>query len=694
MSKLEHALKLISSTPEREEKIAPAIQRPRQRFAQKLQPYVLGGAILAYAAPAEAQWITQNNPTWGQQNFYDGSPSIYPDTGLNRTAVFQNNNDLYCSTTNDGGNTWSPEQLVGISTGVYGATICAGNAECPTPKLVYSIGHFQGTKVFTADFNLATCQTSNETQIGQDMFLPNDYPYSHQATGTIYLMQGSTVRYTSPNSFNPQVVTLPMGFNTVNAVAVWSGCSYGNSGDCIMISSEDCPPGMLGNFDLCVAEFDVNTHSVVGNFQELTTAFPGTNMSILDNNDQATPFVGAEQLCLSDDWQIACYDAVICGDGNMEGVEQCDDGVNNGVLCNAPYNGSCNYCTTNCTIDTVQGSLCGDMVCDSGDGEDSMNCASDCMSGAGGAGGSGGGPGGAGGSETGGGGAGGGMMEECGNGIQEAGEQCDNGVNNTDQECIAPVGEQCTYCDTNCESHTVQGTCEVVNVNGEGNQIVSCDNDAKTAQVHVLTAGTVVMGDKTTTVEAVHSSDGCTFAFSKPGAVYLTDGSCDFTEDEPESTDDKYATGHKGSVLGAVGSKARYFVPLEFNDDPANPVLVAMTAVEADHYLYDANNCPAKSASDLQKMCKPVATGIKEAKKMNEIPQGTTLYKNVSTGDVSPDPQELLPKVADPVPGEPKGCGACEIGAPEDVQGQFHGEILTLIAAAAAMAKRKNTKKQ
>lgn len=53
---------------------------------------------------------------------------------------------------------------------------------------------------------------------------------------------------------------------------------------------------------------------------------------------------------------------VICGDGNLDPGEQCDDGTQNGVPCNPPYGGSCQYCSSSCQIVTLNGPYCGDGI--------------------------------------------------------------------------------------------------------------------------------------------------------------------------------------------------------------------------------------------------------------------------------------------------------------------------------------------
>ncbi len=51
----------------------------------------------------------------------------------------------------------------------------------------------------------------------------------------------------------------------------------------------------------------------------------------------------------------------VCNDGSvLSGVEQCDNGAANGVLCTPQYGLTCNYCKTDCSIETVSGAFCGD----------------------------------------------------------------------------------------------------------------------------------------------------------------------------------------------------------------------------------------------------------------------------------------------------------------------------------------------
>ena len=53
----------------------------------------------------------------------------------------------------------------------------------------------------------------------------------------------------------------------------------------------------------------------------------------------------------------------VCGDGHSyNGVETCDEGDQNGVVCTADYQDTCAYCTVSCQYTVVSGAYCGDQV--------------------------------------------------------------------------------------------------------------------------------------------------------------------------------------------------------------------------------------------------------------------------------------------------------------------------------------------
>jgi len=55
----------------------------------------------------------------------------------------------------------------------------------------------------------------------------------------------------------------------------------------------------------------------------------------------------------------------VCGDGEVySGVESCDDGSDNGTACDASYDSTCHYCTANCQYKTSSGEYCGNGTID------------------------------------------------------------------------------------------------------------------------------------------------------------------------------------------------------------------------------------------------------------------------------------------------------------------------------------------
>jgi len=73
-----------------------------------------------------------------------------------------------------------------------------------------------------------------------------------------------------------------------------------------------------------------------------------------------------------------------CGNGVIEGTEQCDDGVNNNVPCTPLYGSSCIYCSGTCTNVTLIGEYCGDSIingaeqCDDNNTISGDGCSSTC----------------------------------------------------------------------------------------------------------------------------------------------------------------------------------------------------------------------------------------------------------------------------------------------------------------------------
>ena len=73
----------------------------------------------------------------------------------------------------------------------------------------------------------------------------------------------------------------------------------------------------------------------------------------------------------------------VCGNGILEGEEECDDKDDNGLACQAGYGETCFYCSNSCAVIELEGPYCGDGVinggeeCDDGP-EGSDTCTTEC----------------------------------------------------------------------------------------------------------------------------------------------------------------------------------------------------------------------------------------------------------------------------------------------------------------------------
>jgi len=135
----------------------------------------------------------------------------------------------------------------------------------------------------------------------------------------------------------------------------------------------------------------------------------------------------------------------VCGDGNLDSGEDCDEGSLNGILCYAGYSEFCTYCSNSCFLKTIFGPYCGDGMIDScyeecetdsdcnDYNENTIDTCDECSC-----------------SYE--------VLPYCGNGNLDSGEECDDGNNINGDGCSAI-----------CETEIPQSIC--------GNGIIECNEE-------------------------------------------------------------------------------------------------------------------------------------------------------------------------------------------------------------------------
>ena len=161
---------------------------------------------------------------------------------------------------------------------------------------------------------------------------------------------------------------------------------------------------------------------------------PGTTSTGSESSTDAptgttTPGACGDAVCDAGEPESCPEDCVSCGDGLVDGGEQCDDGPDNddGYSAEKHCNASCDGFAPHC----------GDDVCRAGD-EDPAKCPMDCVA------------------------------PVCGNGVTEAGEQCDAGVKGNpthsadcDDDCTKPMcgdGNVNPMTDEQCDDGNIADT--------------------------------------------------------------------------------------------------------------------------------------------------------------------------------------------------------------------------------------------
>lgn len=140
-------------------------------------------------------------------------------------------------------------------------------------------------------------------------------------------------------------------------------------GDGIVNGNEQCDDGNNSNNDACLNDC-TNASCGDGYLWFGIEECDGDQPKLCQTENG---YLGNQSCNLDCKWG-ECISFESCGDGIVNGSEQCDEGENNGKTCTPEYGSSCNYCSENCTLETLQGPYCGDGVkngseeCDGTDG--------------------------------------------------------------------------------------------------------------------------------------------------------------------------------------------------------------------------------------------------------------------------------------------------------------------------------------
>ncbi len=164
----------------------------------------------------------------------------------------------------------------------------------------------------------------------------------------------------SCTSYDTCTTTLYCGDGTLTSPP--EECEY-TDGNADGIPDLSCNAPYSGSCDYCDNSCKIQTN------YSIETCGDGIIQSppeVCDGNTQScttTDGYSGIQTCKSDCTGFElCVSSEYCGDGIINGNEQCDEGSNNGIVCDASYDGSCEYCDSSCKIQTVTGPYCGDGI--------------------------------------------------------------------------------------------------------------------------------------------------------------------------------------------------------------------------------------------------------------------------------------------------------------------------------------------
>jgi|GEM_PF-2244302 len=151
--------------------------------------------------------------------------------------------------------------------------------------------------------------------------------------------------------------------------------------DCILQTY--CGNGQIDPGEQCDGNLGVGAHQTCNQCTLVNLPYCGDGIKNGDEQCDGQDGVGAHQTCSA---TCTLVDVPYCGDSQVnQASEQCDAGQSNGQVCVPQYGGNCSYCSTECTNVTVTGPKCGDGVlngneqCDDGNIVNGDGCSSVCQ---------------------------------------------------------------------------------------------------------------------------------------------------------------------------------------------------------------------------------------------------------------------------------------------------------------------------
>jgi cysteine-rich repeat protein len=175
----------------------------------------------------------------------------------------------------------------------------------------------------------------------------------------------SSKQYESKASCSGSDLTNPTG-NAISPTEEDICCMSDTCGNGIQGVAEECDDGNTEDNDGCSSECIIELASTCGDgtcdSDETCSSCISDCVSIVGE-----PACSEGQTCEEDFGVGTCSVAApeSCGDSVISGEEECDDGEQNGVSCDANYGETCNYCSQSCANVILEGSSCGDSIIDS-----------------------------------------------------------------------------------------------------------------------------------------------------------------------------------------------------------------------------------------------------------------------------------------------------------------------------------------